>query len=98
MQDLQPLLEQLARGVPFTYAHFNDGEINSLENTKGKTDRGLQARSPQLSADLRKALEEDSNGLILGVPCKRLSTMPETLPRTVSTGSSQSRMRWTIRT
>ena len=71
MQDLQPLLEQLARGVPFTYAHFNDGEINSLENTKGKTDRGLQARSPQLSADLRGALEEDSNGLILGVPCKR---------------------------
>ena len=55
MRDMQPLLELLAAGVPFAFAHFNDGEINSIERTAGATDRGLQQRSPALARALKAA-------------------------------------------
>ena len=51
--------------------HFNDGEINSLNRTDGRTDRGYQARSPALAAALAAALQADAHGLYIGIPCRR---------------------------
>ena len=48
--------------------HFNDGEMNSLDRTAGRTDRGLQRRSSALALALRTALRTDGHGLYIGVP------------------------------
>ena len=71
MKDLQPLLERLASGAPFAYAHFNDGELQALQRTKGRTDRGLQRLSASLQARVRRALRTDAPNLVIGVPCSR---------------------------
>jgi hypothetical protein len=70
MSDLQPMLQRLAARVPFTYVHFNDGELNSMGARRGSTARGLQRRSPALATALGRSLQTDAHGLILGVPCR----------------------------
>ena len=68
--DLQFLLRRLIAQVPFSYAHFNDGEMRSLQLEKGKTDRGMQALSPRLKETMQRAFYQNVSGLVYGLPCR----------------------------
>lgn len=68
-QDLAHLLARFAVGMPFTYVHFNDGEIIAASSTDGVTDRGMQANSPMLKERMRAALRVDIEGAYFGAPC-----------------------------
>jgi hypothetical protein len=68
--DLQLLLRHLISRVPFSYAHFNDGEIAALQREVGKTDRGMQALSPRLKQTMHHAFHQNYSGLIYGLPCR----------------------------
>jgi hypothetical protein len=68
--DLQLLLRYLITRVPFSYAHFNDGEMSALQRDKGKTDRGMQALSPRLQQTMRHAFYQNRSGLVYGLPCR----------------------------
>jgi len=68
--DLQLLLRYLIMRIPFSYAHFNDGEIKALQQDKGKTDRGLQTLSPRLQHTMHNAFHQNISGLIFGIPCR----------------------------
>ena len=68
--DLQLLLRHLISRIPFSYAHFNDGEMRSLQLEKGKTDRGMQALSPRLKETMQHAFYQNASGLVYGLPCR----------------------------
>jgi hypothetical protein len=71
MDDLGIFLAKVALGLPFGFAHFNDGEIAAARSTKGETDCGQQSLSSELKAGMRRALSLDRHGFYAGLPCAR---------------------------
>lgn len=67
--DLQLLLQRLIARIPFSYVHFNDGEVKTMMQSSGQTDRGMQTLSPELRAAMLSAFNRESPGLVFGLPC-----------------------------
>ncbi len=55
--------------MPFSYAHYNDGEILAMKKTDGHTDRGMQWLSEELRVVMTRAFHREKPGLIFGIPC-----------------------------
>lgn len=56
--------------MPFSFAHFNDGEVLALKRDEGKTDRGMQDLSPRLQQAMQHAFYQNKSGLVYGLPCR----------------------------
>lgn len=75
MQDLNIFLRLLAEGIPFGYAHFNDGEIwlvkgdCDVENGQAVTDYGWQNCSKGLAIAMRNAIVNTAPNFYVGIPC-----------------------------
>lgn len=67
--DLQILFRRLIAREPFSYAHFNDGEILAMKRTDGATGRGLQRLSPELHRVINGVFHAEARGLVFGIPC-----------------------------
>jgi hypothetical protein len=78
MEDGNLMLDMLYQGIPFGYAHFNDGEIRAINITncfKEKdgqltTDWGWQKCSPELGTAMLAALTNTAPNFYVGIPCK----------------------------
>ena len=55
MNDLVPLLHALEIGIPFSFAHFNDGEITALHCREG---RSTSKKKQPCSAALQNAMRQ----------------------------------------
>lgn len=70
MTDVNIFLKMLERNIPFSYSHFNDGEIRALECARNDSvDFGRQQCSEYLSAALSNALTNRSRNFYVGIPC-----------------------------
>eukprot|EP00579_Thalassiosira_antarctica_P029361 CAMPEP_0202029826 /NCGR_PEP_ID=MMETSP0905-20130828/64180_1 /ASSEMBLY_ACC=CAM_ASM_000554 /TAXON_ID=420261 /ORGANISM="Thalassiosira antarctica, Strain CCMP982" /LENGTH=536 /DNA_ID=CAMNT_0048593603 /DNA_START=3 /DNA_END=1610 /DNA_ORIENTATION=+ len=69
--DLQLLFQRLVARVPFSYAHFNDGEILAMKKTNGVTGRGLQKLSAELQQVIIQTFHREAPGLVFGIPCQK---------------------------
>ena len=70
MNDVSILLARLAIGLPFAYAHFNEGEVRAATQTKGSVLSGLQRYSPELKSQMRWAIGKTHPHLYVGLPCR----------------------------
>jgi hypothetical protein len=75
MQDLNIFLKLLAEGIPFGYAHFNDGEIwlvkgdCDMQNGQAVTDYGWQNCSKGLAVAMKNAITNTAPNFYVGIPC-----------------------------
>jgi len=67
--DLQLLFQRLIARIPFSFVHFNDGEIRAMKQTAGLTDRGMQTLSIELQHVMLQAFKRERQGLVFGLPC-----------------------------
>jgi hypothetical protein len=67
--DLQLLFQRLLARIPFSYVHFNDGEIRAMKQSTGLTDRGMQTLSKELQQAMLQAFKGERPGLVFGLPC-----------------------------
>ena len=67
--DVQLLFQRLIARIPFSYVHFNDGEILAMKRSTGRTDRGMQILSKELQHSMLKAFKRERPGLVFGLPC-----------------------------
>jgi len=67
--DLHLLFQRLIARIPFSYVHFNDGEIDAMMHSTGQTDRGMQTLSKQLQQVMLQAFQREGSGLVFGIPC-----------------------------
>ena len=67
--DLQLIFKRLITRVPFSYAHYNDGEFLAMKEVDGHTDRGMQRMSPELKGVIARAFHREAPGLVFGIPC-----------------------------
>ena len=70
MKDISGLLEALKQGIPFSFAHFNDGEVKALSCQTGeKTDRGWQRCSSELNKAMFGAMTRRADNFYFGIVC-----------------------------
>jgi hypothetical protein len=75
MQDLNLFFNMLAQGIPFGYAHFNDGEIwlvkGNCDVVEGQavTDYGWQNCSQGLAVAMKNAITNTAPNFYVGIPC-----------------------------
>jgi len=69
--DVHVLFRRLVAREPFSYAHFNDGEILAMMRTDGTTGRGLQKLSSELQGAMSDAFHAEKPGLVFGLPDAR---------------------------
>eukprot|EP00581_Thalassiosira_minuscula_P002430 CAMPEP_0183734758 /NCGR_PEP_ID=MMETSP0737-20130205/44747_1 /TAXON_ID=385413 /ORGANISM="Thalassiosira miniscula, Strain CCMP1093" /LENGTH=332 /DNA_ID=CAMNT_0025968339 /DNA_START=46 /DNA_END=1041 /DNA_ORIENTATION=+ len=70
--DLQVLFRRLVARVPFSYAHFDSGEILAKNPLTGTTTRDeTQTLSPELQEVMNRTIHAQAPGLVFGIPCKK---------------------------
>ena len=70
MNDLVPLLHALEIGLPFSFAHFNDGEITALHCREGRsTSKKKQPCSAALQSAMRQSLVDRADNFYVGAIC-----------------------------
>lgn len=70
MNDLSILLAKLALGLPFSYVHFNEGEVRAAIQTSGRVASGKQSYSTELKSLMRRAMNTTHPRLHVGLPCR----------------------------
>ena len=70
MNDVTILLARLALGIPFSYVHFNEGEVRAALHAAGAVPNGAQRFSPALREAMRAAMNASHPNLYAGVPCR----------------------------
>ena len=70
MNDVTILLARLALGIPFSYVHFNEGEVRAALHATGAVPNGAQRFSPALREAMRAAMNASHPNLYAGVPCR----------------------------
>jgi len=71
MSDVKILLDLLAKGIPFGYSHFNDGEVILINDCpEGKeTDWGWQKCSPAIGKAMFNAMTKTAPNFYIGITC-----------------------------
>lgn len=86
MDDCTIMLSRLALGLPFTFVHFNDGEVGAAMYEDGlvrrqqwsgsfETPAGNQAYSGRLRHEMRRSMNCTHPRLYAGLPCPAESTL-----------------------
>ena len=70
MNDVTILLARLALGIPFSYVHFNEGEVHAALHATGAVPNRAQRFSPALREAMRAAMNASHPNLYAGVPCR----------------------------
>ena len=70
MNDVTILLARLALGIPFSYVHFNEGEVHAALHATGAVPNRAQRFSPALREAMRAAMNAAHPNLYAGVPCR----------------------------
>ena len=70
MNDISILLARLALGLPFAYAHFNEGEVRAALQSKGSVLSHLQRYSQDLKGKMRMAIGRSHPHFYVGLPCR----------------------------
>lgn len=70
MNDVSILLARLAVGLPFAYAHFNEGEVRAATQSTGHVPSRKQHYSPELRAAMAQAFATVHPHFYIGLPCR----------------------------
>jgi hypothetical protein len=69
MQYIHVLLDHLEKREPFSFAKFNDGEIEIIQDKNRLVSRGYQRGNQELSDKLKEALLHRQTNYYPGIPC-----------------------------